>query len=143
MDEQLMARQLPYDLDAEQSVLGSILIDSRCITDIIGIALILSLSNGITAWIGAVQEETLSSYPISIQAESVDMSALMTTLMGIRQEDEKNSHELDAVYSSSVMHEMVNSINQAQVQTNNLTMFKEFLEKDEEINDYISHIQYS
>ena len=36
MDEQLMARQLPYDLDAEQSVLGSILIDSRCITDIIG-----------------------------------------------------------------------------------------------------------
>ncbi len=110
---------------------------------IIGIALILSLSNGITAWINAVQEETLSSYPISIQAESVDMSALMTTLMGVRQEDEKNSHELDAVYSSSVMHEMVNSINQAQVQTNNLTLFKEFLEKDEEIKEYISHIQYS
>ena len=37
MDEQLMARQMPHDLDAEQSVLGSILIDSRCITDIIGL----------------------------------------------------------------------------------------------------------
>ena len=37
MDEQLMARQVPQDLDAEQSVLGSILIDSRCITDIIGV----------------------------------------------------------------------------------------------------------
>ena len=37
MDEQLMARQMPHDLDAEQSVLGSILIDSRCITDIIGV----------------------------------------------------------------------------------------------------------
>lgn len=37
MDEQLMARQVPHDLDAEQSVLGSILIDSRCITDIIGV----------------------------------------------------------------------------------------------------------
>ena len=37
MDEQLMARQMPHDLDAEQSVLGSILIDSRCISDIIGV----------------------------------------------------------------------------------------------------------
>ena len=37
MDEQLMARQMPHDLDAEQSVLGSILIDSRCITEIIGV----------------------------------------------------------------------------------------------------------
>ena len=37
MDEQLMARQQPHDLDAEQSVLGSILIDSRCITDVIGV----------------------------------------------------------------------------------------------------------
>ncbi len=110
---------------------------------IIGIALILSLSNGINAYINSVQEETLSSYPITIQAESVDMSALMTTLMGIRQEDEKNRHELDAVYSSSVMHEMVNSLNSAQVQTNNLTLFKEFLDSDEEIREYISNIQYS
>ena len=37
MDEQLMARQVPHDLDAEQSVLGSILIDSRCITELIGL----------------------------------------------------------------------------------------------------------
>ena len=37
MDEQLMARQMPHDLDAEQSILGSILIDSRCITDVIGV----------------------------------------------------------------------------------------------------------
>ena len=37
MDEQLMARQQPHDLDAEQSVLGSILIDSRCVADVIGL----------------------------------------------------------------------------------------------------------
>ncbi len=110
---------------------------------IIGIALILSLSNGINAYINSVQEETLSSYPITIQAESVDMSALMTTLMGIRQEEEKNRHDLDAVYSSSIMHEMVNSLNNAQVQTNNLTLFKEFLDSDEEIKKYISNILYS
>ena len=110
---------------------------------IIGIALILSLSNGITSWINSVQEETLSNYPISIQAESVDMSSLMVTLMGINQENAENQHGRDAVYSSSVMHEMVNSLNNAQIQTNNLTMFKEFLEQDEEINEYISNIQYT
>ena len=110
---------------------------------IIGIALILSLSNGITAWINSVQEETLSNYPISIEAESVDMSSLMVTLMGINQENDENKHDRDAVYSSSVMHEMVNSLNNAQIQTNNLTLFKEFLEKDEEIRKYISNVQYS
>lgn len=110
---------------------------------IIGIALILSLSNGITAWINSVQEETLSNYPISIEAESVDMTSLMVTLMGINQENAENKHDRNAVYSSSVMHEMVNSLNNAQIQTNNLTLFKEFLEKDEKIQKYISNIQYS
>ena len=37
MDEELMSRQQPHSLEAEQSVLGAILIDSRCLTDIIGI----------------------------------------------------------------------------------------------------------
>ncbi len=110
---------------------------------IIGIALILSLSNGINAYIHAVQEETLSSYPINIQAETVDMSSLLTTLMGINEKKEENRHELDAVYSSSVMSEMINSINNAQVQTNNLTDFKKFLDENEEIRQYISNIQYS
>ncbi len=111
---------------------------------IIGIALILSLSNGINAWINAVQEDTLSSYPITIQAETVDMSALMVSLMGLNRESEENKHELDAVYASKVMHEMVNSMNNAGVETNNLTLFKEFLDGDgENVNDYISNILYS
>ncbi|MBR7164882.1 MAG: ATP-binding cassette domain-containing protein [Clostridia bacterium] len=110
---------------------------------IIGIALILSLSNGINAYIHSVQEETLSSYPLTIQAESVDMSALMTTLMGINEENAENKHDLDAVYSSSVMGDMLNSLNSAKINTNNLTLFKEFLDSDEEIRKYISNIQYS
>ncbi len=110
---------------------------------IIGIALILSLSNGINAYIHSVQEETLSSYPLSIQAQTVDMSALMTTLMGINQENEEGQHDRDAVYSSRVMHKMINSLNNAQTQTNNLTLFKEFLDTNEEIRQYISNIQYS
>ena len=50
---------------------------------IIGIALILSLSTGINSYINQVQEETLSSYPITILAESTDMSDLMVSLICI------------------------------------------------------------
>ncbi len=109
---------------------------------IIGIALILSLSNGINAYIRSVQEEALTSYPIVVEAERVDLTALMTSLMGINQKSEENKHELDAVYSSSILNEMINTMMQAQVQTNNLTLFKEFLDSDEEIQKYISNIQY-
>ena len=70
---------------------------------IIGIALIMALSNGINLYINRVQEDTLSSYPIQIAAETVDMSSLVTTLMGAN--DKKVKHELDAVYSNSIMYE--------------------------------------
>ena len=59
---------------------------------IIGIALIMSLSNGIQNYIDKVQEDTLSSYPITIQAESVDMTSMMTSLMGVQAEIEENLH---------------------------------------------------
>ncbi|MBR2615985.1 MAG: ABC transporter ATP-binding protein/permease, partial [Clostridia bacterium] len=110
---------------------------------IIGIALILALSHGINAWIYDTQESTLSSSPISIQAESVDMSALMTSLMGINDRNEENAHELDAVYSSSVVSEMINSVLGMQVNTNNLTLFKEYLDSNEEIRENVTNIQYS
>lgn len=109
---------------------------------IIGIALILSISNGINAYINSVQEESLSGYPINIQAESQDMSALMTTLMGL-EDDEDLQHELDAVYSSKIMHKMINAINGAEVQTNNLQKFKKWLDSNDEMREYASHIQYS
>ena len=67
---------------------------------IIGIALIMSLSNGIQNYIDKVQEDTLSSYPITIQAESVDMTSMMTSLMGTHAEAEENQHDRDAVYSA-------------------------------------------
>ena len=63
---------------------------------IIGIALIMSLSNGIQNYIDKVQEDTLSSYPITIQAESVDMTGMMTSLMGIQAADAQNRHDRDA-----------------------------------------------
>ncbi len=111
---------------------------------IIGIALIMSLSNGIQTYIDKVQEDTLSSYPITIQAESVDMTSLMGSMMGARAETEGYFHEKDAVYSSSVMNDMVNSVVSADMETNNLKPFKAYIEDEGgEIAQYVSSVQYS
>ena len=111
---------------------------------IIGIALIMSLSNGIQNYIDKVQADTLSSYPITIQAESVDMTSMMTSLMGVRSQAEGGMHDKDAVYSSTVMYDMMNSMISADKQTNNLKPFKEYIEdENSEIAQYISSVQYT
>ena len=111
---------------------------------IIGIALIMSLSNGIQSYIDKVQEDTLSSYPITIQAESVDLTSMMGSLMGIQAEAEGRRHEKDAVYSSTIMYDLMNSMVSAEKETNNLRDFKAYLEReDSEITQYVSSVQYS
>ncbi len=111
---------------------------------IIGIALIMSLSNGIQNYIDKMQKDTLSSYPITIQAETVDMTSMMASLMGVQAEAEENQHERDAVYSSTVLYDMMNSMVSAEKQTNNLKAFKQFIESGKtDISTYISSIQYS
>ena len=111
---------------------------------IIGIALIMSLSNGIQNYIDKVQADTLSSYPITIQAESVDMTNLMTSLMGVRSQTEGGVHDRDAVYSSTVMYDMMNSMISADKQMNNLKPFKAYIEdENSEIAQYLSSVQYS
>ena len=111
---------------------------------IIGIALIMSLSNGIQNYIDKVQEDTLSSYPITIQAESVDMTAMMASLMGAQAESASYRHENDAVYSSNVLYTLVNSVFNTEVESNNLRAFRSYIEaEDSEIAQYISSVQYS
>lgn len=114
---------------------------------IIGIALILSISTGVNNYIDRVQEDTLSSYPISIQAESVDMSSLMTTLMGINSENAENKHDKDAVYGNTIMYEMMNAMTSAEIQENNVTDLKVFLDeqmsKDSKLSQNATNIQYT
>lgn len=111
---------------------------------IIGIALILSLSNGIQTYINKVQEDTLSSYPITIEAERVDMSSLVTSMMSTNSENMESQHDLDAVYSSTIMYDLVNSLMSTETEKNNLAAFKEYLDDpDSEINNYVSSISYS
>ncbi|MDE6030979.1 MAG: ABC transporter ATP-binding protein, partial [Oscillospiraceae bacterium] len=109
---------------------------------IIGIALILSLSNGVQAYIDGVERSTLSSYPISIQQETVDYSSLMQSMMGIR-EDSFEGREENRVYTNDISTEMMKTM-LSELQTNNLAEFKEYIESNpDNILDSISEIQYS
>jgi len=108
---------------------------------IIGIALILSLSNGIQTLIDKVQKDTLSSYPIQIESETMDMAGLMSSLMGAN-EDKKNRED-GKIYSSTVLYDLMTTINNSAITTNNLEKFKLYLDSEGcAIRDYSSHIQY-
>ena len=106
---------------------------------IIGIALILSLSSGVQNYISRVEEDTLSSYPLTVEEQSIDTASMITTLMGKQNNEE---HELDKVYSSNVMTDLINSMS-AQLDTNNLEEFKKFLDNNDNMHEYTTDIQYT
>ena len=110
---------------------------------IIGIALILSLSHGLQSYIDHVQEDTLSSYPITLESEAVDYSSMISTMMGKNvDEDEIASYEPDRIYSNDVMTDMMSSV-LSQLQRNDLKAFKDYLQDDSsEIHQYLSDVQY-
>ena len=109
---------------------------------IIGIALILALSSGINAYINAVQEDTLSSYPLTLEAENVDLSSLITTLAGVGQSEA--DHEKDAVYANAVMYKLMNSMNTVETNKNDLAAFKTYLETDgNAVTAHATAIQYA
>ena len=105
---------------------------------IIGIALILSLSNGVNNYIDKVQEDTLTSYPLTIEKMSVDASTLMTSLMG----NSAASHEKDAVYSNDIMTSMISSM-YGGITTNNLKEFKKYIENNSELKEYVNDVKYN
>ncbi len=92
---------------------------------IIGIALILSLSSGFQAYIDKVQEDTLSNYPITLQDESMDMSAMLGSMSG-KYEGSAEDYEDDVVRPMVVMTEMYNAM-VAEKQANNLGEFRKYL----------------
>ena len=114
---------------------------------IIGIALIFAVSNGMTTYINAVQEDTLSSYPLTLEATTVDISTLMQTFMGVDSED-ADAHDRDAVYSQSVMADMINALNNLDSTENDLKAFKEYLQQEMKktengLSDALTGIQYT
>ena len=110
---------------------------------IIGIALILSLSNGIQHYIDDVQEDTLSSYPLTIQAEAVDLSTMVGAISGAHDSAMERTHDLDKVYSNQIMYDLLNNLTSMDTEVNNLTAFKAYLESPNNgLDEYISTIQY-
>lgn len=96
---------------------------------IIGIALIFAVSQGTSSYIQYIQEDTLSSYPITLTASTVDMATLMEAFMDMGKE-QASDHDLDNVYSKSVLAQMVNALNNMETMENDLRSFKTQLESD-------------
>ena len=115
---------------------------------IIGIALIFAVSQGMTAYIDALQEDTLSSYPLTLESQHMDMGTLMQTFMG--QAQSHGEHEKDAVYQKGMIYDMINTLNTLEADENDLAAFKTYIESeraDEEstsgLYDAVSGVQYT
>ena len=106
---------------------------------IIGIALILSLSNGVNAYIQKVEEDTLSSYPITIEQAGMDVSRLVKDLMGKNEAPE--DREKDKIYSNNIMTEMMTTMVNG-ISENNLELLKAHIEKTPEFKSNTSEIEY-
>lgn len=106
---------------------------------IIGIALILSLSHGMQSYINRVEEDTLSSYPLTIQEASIDVTSMLEAMMG---NGEKEEHNDNKIYSRPIVNNILETVS-TKLQTNNLEEFKKYLDSgDTNIKDYINAIQY-
>ena len=109
---------------------------------IIGIALILALSSGIQGFIDKVQRETLSTYPLQIQSETVDYSGLLVGMQSVAEENQSIEKDPNAIYSSDIMGKFLKTL-LSEVRSNDLGNFKEFIDSNTDgILDLISAIDY-
>ncbi len=112
---------------------------------IIGIALILAVSQGMTSYINHVQESTLSAYPLTLEAKTVDITALMQSFMNV---GKGGDHDKDAIYKDPVIGDLVNALSEIEENENDLGAFKKYLEaklneENSTLREAISGIQYS
>lgn len=100
---------------------------------IIGISLILSLSNGVSTYISNIEEETLSEYPLELQSSDFDMTAMFSNASS--QIDEEQQGEIK-------VNEMLTNIF-SKVGSNDLASLKRYLEEDESgVDEYVKAIEY-
>ena len=109
---------------------------------IIGIALILAISTGVQNYIDKVEEDTLSSYPITIEESTVDMSSLMQSMMGDDTESNTENREEERAYSADIMNDMITTLSNKK-QSNNLKELKKYLDEgNNEITKNSNSIKY-
>ena len=109
---------------------------------IIGIALILSLSAGVQNYINSIEEDTLASYPVTLQESTIDLGGMMTSLMDTSSSEENINQEANTIYSRNIMDSMLTAMS-SEVKTNNLAKFKEYIENTDKIKPYANAIKYS
>lgn len=107
---------------------------------IIGIALILSVSTGVDAYISSIEESTMSSYPLMIQESTMNANSVMTSLM--KENESEEEREENKIYSNDIMIEMMSAMTSG-ITTNNLAKFKEYIETESKFKDYTNDIKYS
>ena len=107
---------------------------------IIGIALILSLSNGINSYIAKTEEETLSSYPLTIQKQNVDMASLLSAFSGSKKDNDKAKS--DEIASTNIMGDVFTTLSK-DTKTNDMKKFMSYVDKNNDIKKYTSDIKYS
>ena len=109
---------------------------------IIGISLILAISTGVQNYIDKVEEDTLSSYPITIEESTVDMSSLMQSMMGDDTESNTENREEERAYSADIMNDMITTLSNKK-QSNNLKELKKYLDEgNNEITKNSNSIEY-
>ena len=113
---------------------------------IIGIALIFAVSQGMTTYINTLQEETLSSYPLTLEAQHMDMGSLISTFMG--QAESGEEHENDKIYQKTMIYDLVNSLNSMETSENDLKSFKKYVEEQRAnvnsvLHEAINGVQYA
>ncbi len=113
---------------------------------IIGIALILAISQGLTVYIDMVQEETLSSYPLTIEKSTMDLGSIMESFMGITREGVE--HDKEAVYMKSSLYEIADAMNNMETIENDLKSFKEYIDveyadENSVLSEALNGIQYT
>ena len=112
---------------------------------IIGIALILAVSSGMTAYINSVQESTLSAYPLTLESTTIDITALIESFAA---KDDTVDHPLDGVYKDPMIKELVDALSKIEENENDLAAFKTYLEAElanpeSELYGAVSGVQYS
>ena len=101
---------------------------------IIGIALVLALSNGIQNYVDKVQNDTLMAYPMSVEREAVDTDNVLNAVMGMGESMMNIDHDRDKVYVNQMVAEMLNTF-VAQSSSNNIKSFKKYVDDNREAFD--------
>ena len=109
---------------------------------IIGIALILSLSNGVQSYIDSVESDTMTAYPIQIQSTTMDMTSMMEAMAG-KEKSSNEKREDNQIYTRSFVNDVLESI--ASSKQNNLEELKKYIESEQgkELRENTRAIEYS